>query len=350
MLSRVADSIYWVARYMERAESLARLLLSTHELLLDAGAEAADESQFWSPILMTTGDEEAYLAKHGAIRGDLVADFLALSADNHNSILTCVRAARENARTIRDQISDEIWGCLNALRLFVDSAEGASLHRHQRAAFYERVLRGSYEFQGIVNSTTPRGDAWHFLRLGASLERADKTSRLVDTCSALSRELPPHPEARPMRWAALLRSCSAWHGYQEYHSRLDPAKVIEYLMLEESFPRSVANSVAAVKKALVALCASRSAETVPEPVRLAGKLHAHIVYSTIDDIFAQGLHEYIDDLQTRLNHIGTTIFETFVLYADLLPVLDETARLGIQPGAWHQLTEETLQIQQQQQQ
>ena len=349
MLSRVADSIYWVARYMERAENLARLLLSTHELLLDAGAEASDESQFWSPILMTTGDEESYAEKHGAIQGNTVAEFLALSPANPNSILNCVRAARENARTIRDQISDEVWGCINALRLFVDSAEGISLHRSQRAAFYERVLRGSYQFQGIVNSTTPRGKGWHFLRLGACIERADKTSRLVDTCSALSREMPPHPEARPMRWAALRRSCSAWHAFQEYHNRLDPSKVIEYLLMEESFPRSVANSVAGLKKSLTSLCAYQSEESMPEPVRLSGRLYSDIVYCTMDEINERGLHQYIDDLQARLNQVGRAIFETFVLYADLLPAVDETARLGIQPGAWHQATEEALQMQQQQQ-
>ena len=104
MLSRVADSIYWMARYMERAENLARLLLSTQDLLLDAGAEAADESQFWGPILMTTGDEEAYYAVHPVIDGDTAAHFLALSQKNGNSVLNCVRAARENARTIRDQL------------------------------------------------------------------------------------------------------------------------------------------------------------------------------------------------------------------------------------------------------
>jgi uncharacterized alpha-E superfamily protein len=347
MLSRVADSLYWAARYMERADNLARLLLSTHELFLDAGAESSDEAQFWSPVLMTTGDEKSYATRHGDIQGHKVAEFLALDQDNPNSILNCIRAARENARTIRDQISDEVWGCINDLRLFVDSANGISAHRHQQATFYERVLRGSYQFQGIVTSTTPRGKGWHFLRLGACIERADATSRLIDTCSTLSHEVPPHPEAQPMRWAALLRSCSAWHAYQEFHNRLVPTKVLEYLLLEESFPRSVANSVAGLKKSLMSLCEYQSEDSMPEPVRLSGRLYADVVYSTIEEILKRGVHEFIDELQGRLNQIGQTIFETFVVYADLMPTVDETARLGIQPTAWNTPTSEDTQTQHQ---
>lgn len=350
MLSRVADSVYWMARYMERAENLARLLLSTQDLLLDAGAEASDESQFWGPILMTTGDEKRYAALHSAITGEAVADFLALRADNSNSILNCVRSARENARTVRDQISDEVWECLNALRLFVDSKEGATIHRTQRAAFYERVLRSSYQFQGIADSTTPRGESWHFLRMGTCLERADQMSRLVDTCSALSMEMPPHSQARPLRWAALLRSCSAWHAFQAHSSRLDPVKIVEYLLLDETFPRSVACCVAEVHGALASLCGSGALGDMADPLRLAGRLQADLTYTTVREVLDAGLHEFIDDLQMRLNQVGGSIFETFVFYADLLPVADARAE-STQFGAWHaQIELDRLNQQQQQQQ
>lgn len=349
MLSRVADSIYWMARYMERAENLARLLLSTQDLLLDAGAEASDESQFWGPILMTTGDEKRYGALYSDIAGEAVAEFLALSSDNANSILNCVRSARENARTVRDQISDEMWECLNALRLFVDSREGASVHRTQRAAFYERVLRSSYQFQGIADSTTPRGETWHFLRLGTCLERADQMSRSVDTCSGLSSEMPPHSQARPLRWAALLRSCSAWHAFQAHSSKLDPVRIVEYLILDETFPRSVACCVAEVHGALASLCGAGSLNDMANPLRLAGRLRADLTYTTVREVLNMGLHEFIDDLQVRLNQIGGSIFETFVFYADLLPVADGRAE-RMQFGAWHAQIEADLQVQQQQQQ
>jgi uncharacterized alpha-E superfamily protein len=352
MLSRVADSIYWLARYMERAENISRLLLSTQDILLDAGAEAADPSQFWAPILLATGDSEAYAALYPVLTGESVAEFLTLRRDNPNSLLNSVRAARENARTVRDQISDEMWECVNGLRLFLESADARAMQQHQPAAFYERVLSSSYQFQGIAGSTTPRGEIWHFLRLGMMLERADKVSRLLDTCSAISTEMAPHPESRPLRWAALLRSCSAWHALHTISAKLDPVKIIEYLLLDEEFPRSVEYCLTQLHITLESLCRSLpAAAEMCKPERLAGRLAADLRYSTIEEILAAGLHDYIDDFQARLNIIGTAIFETFVLYADLVPVSEaEQLRMAAwQPGAWHHGTGIDAQEQQQQQ-
>jgi uncharacterized alpha-E superfamily protein len=339
-----------MARYVERAENLSRLLLSTQDLLLDAGSEGVDEAQFWQPILATTGDEEAYSKLHKKIKGKDVTDFLALRADNPNSMLNSIKAARENARTVRDQISDEIWESLNSLRLFAESAEGKTMHRTQSAAFYERVLRGSYQFQGIADSTTPRGEIWHFLRLGTCLERADKMSRLLDTCSGLSLELPPHAQARPLRWAALLRSCSAWHAFQSEHRRLDPTKIIGYLLLDETFPRSIACCVAEAQSALQALCACSGVPGMPAPLRHVGRLRADLAYTTVEEVLAAGLHEYIDDLQTRLNQIGEAIFQTFVQHAELSQISEESPVETSAPGAYHAHASEDIQVQQQQQQ
>lgn len=353
MLSRVADSIYWMARYVERAENLSRLLLSTQDLLLDAGAEGRlDETQFWRPILATTGGEEAYAAVHQKIRGRDVADFLALRPDNPNSLLNCIRAARENARTVRDQISDELWECINGLRLFVESPDGRSTYRDQSASFYERVMRRSYQFQGIADSTTPRGEVWQFLRLGTCLERADQMSRLLDTCSNLSMEMPPHPEARPLRWAALLRSCSAWHAFQAHSSRLEPHKIIEYLLLDETFPRSIACCITEVHHALKELGGSGTLNDMSAPVRHSGRLRADLAYSTVDELLAKGgLHDFVDELQGRLSQIGESIFQTFVLYADLTPaVADEPPPHVPHIGAYHAAGGEDDQAQQQQQQ
>lgn len=351
MLSRVADSIYWMARYVERAENLSRLLLSTQDLLLDAGAEGVDEAQFWQPLLATTGDEDAYFGLHKKVKGKDVTDFLALRSDNPNSMLNSIRAARENARTVRDQISDEIWESLNSLRLFVESSEGKAMHRTQSAAFYERVLRGSYEFQGVADSTTPRGEIWYFLRVGTCLERADKVSRLLDTCSGLSLEMPPSPKARPLRWAALLRSCSAWHAFQTKCSKQDPAKIIEYLLLDETFPRSIAYCVAEAEVALQALCTGAGIQGMPPLLRHVGRLRADLAYTTVEEVLAIGLHEYIDALQTRLNQIGEAIFQTFVLHADLtLPAEEPVPEVVSIPGAYHAHADEDAQIQQQQQQ
>lgn len=335
MLSRVADSIYWMARYVERAENMARLLLSTGDLLLDAGAEGADESAFWGPILAAAGEEESYAAHHRKIKGRDVTAFLTISRDNPNSIVSNIAAARENARTVRDQISDELWECVNGLKLWLDSSEGRAAGKRQTAVFHESILRGSYIFQGVAAATTPRGEGWHFLRLGTCLERADQTSRLLDTCSRLSLEAPPHPDARPLRWAALLRSCSAWHGFQTRSNRLDPEKIAAYLLLDTTFPRSVACCIDEVNAALHSLCGPHARpENMSDPVRQAGRLKADLAYAEMESILAAGLHEYIDNLQERLNSIGDSVFRTFVLYADLTPVShgsDEVAP----PTAFH---------------
>jgi uncharacterized alpha-E superfamily protein len=265
-------------------------------------------------------------------------------------MINSVRAARENARTVRDQISDEMWECINGLRLFLDSSEARSLRQYQPAALYERVLLGSYQFLGIAESTTPRGETWHFLRLGTSLERADKVSRLLDTCSGLPVEMAPHPGSRPLRWAALLRSCSAWHAFQAVSAKLDPLKVIAYLLLNETFPRSITSCVNEVHSTLLELCGDGTMSEMAEPVRLAGRLAADLRYTTVEEIMEAGLHSFIDDLQSRLNDIGTSIFETFVLYADTVPVNAPLSVVTYQPGAWHAPAGADLQVQQQQQQ
>lgn len=337
-----------MARYVERAENCSRLLLSTQDLLLDSGT--GDEAQFWGPILAATGDEKAFAALYPQVTGAAVTEFLALHEGNPNSIVNCLRAARENARTVRDQISDELWESLNSLRLFANSRESLGLPLTQSASFHERVLKGSAMFQGIAASTIPRGEAWYFLRLGTCLERADKMSRLLDTCSALPLEIPPHPKARPLRWAALLRSCSAWHAFQAYSSRLEPVRIIQYLLLDPTFPRSVACAVNEVHETLLKLCGFRPEGDLAVPVRLAGRLQADLAYTPIEEIIGSGLHDFIDELQTRLNQIGDAIFHAFVLYADLLPVATSDPAWQPRSGAWHSGDAHTITVQQQQQQ
>jgi uncharacterized alpha-E superfamily protein len=250
---------------------------------------------------------------------------------------------------VRDQISDELWECINGLRLFLESPEAAALHQSQRASFYERVLVASYQFQGIASSTTPRDESWHFLRLGLCLERADKTTRLIDTCSAISFDMPPNPLARPLRWAALLRSSSAWHAFQAYSSnKLNPADIVEYLLLNDTFPRSFAWCIEAMHTALISLCGSGRLEDMKAPVRLLGRLRADIAYITMEEVLKEGLHEFIDQLQSKLNDIGASFFQTFVNYADITAEIEDTSSPALSVGAWHKAVDDNMQIQQQQ--
>jgi uncharacterized alpha-E superfamily protein len=352
MLSRVADSIYWMARYMERAENLARLLLANRSLMLDAGAQQMSDATFWQSILMTTGEEEGYAALFPTVSGQHVEEYLAVHPSNTNSISNCVRGARENARMIRDQITDEVWRATNDLHLFVTSSKGAQLQKENSADYYESIMQGSSLFQGAARATMMRNEAWQFLQIGTYLERADKTSRLIDACSAIAMVTAPHPDARPLRWQALLQSCSAWHGYREQQREIIPRDVLAFLFLSDRFARSVRFCMKQVDTALGQLLAPPQAQAAQDnPVRLSGQLRATLDYCTIDDIISPNLHQYIDDLQSRLNALGNAIFETHVLYADRMPLNTPAhPQLASRPEAWHASSGTEIQMRQQQQQ
>lgn len=347
MLSRVADSIYWMARYMERAENLARLLLANQSLMLDSGSN--DDRSFWEPILMTTGDEAGYFALFSEIRGDHVQEYLTSHPSNTNSILGCIRTARENARMVRDQLTDEVWGAVNDLYLRLQSDKGIRLRGQSSAEFYETIMQGSGLFQGVARATMLRDDGWQFFQTGTYLERADKTSRLIDACSSIALVVPPDPDAKPLRWQALLRSCSAWHAYREHHNSIVPRDVLDFLFLSERFARSVRFCVREVHNALKQLPVPPNSPPATNPQRLAARLYNDVDLAMIDEIIGSGLHDYIDRLQARLNAVGDAIFQTHVLYADLAPVAPAApSRMQVPLGAWH--NDLDLQVQQQQQQ
>ena len=347
MLSRVAYSIYWMARYMERAETLARLLSANQSLMLDAGAQQ-EGSDFWQPILMATGDEEGYHRLYDVPQAGRIAEYLAVHPENPNSIVNCIRCARENARMIRDQITDEVWRSVNDLYLFVTTDRGRQLYAQSPADYCEQITQGSSLFQGAARATMMRDVCWQFLQIGTYLERADKTSRLVDTCSGVPLVTPPHPDAQPLRWLSLLHSLSAYHGYREHDNQLNPRSVLEFLFLSDRFVRSVRFCTREVDRALRSLMTPPGATPEHDPLRASGRLCASLDYGTIDEILEFGLHEYIDDLQMRLNALGNAIFETFVLYADVSAVVMPSGPVRSHSiGAWH--AAEDMQMQQQQQ-
>ncbi len=348
MLSRVADSIYWMARYIERAENLARLLMANQSLMLDAGVRGQSNGSFWQPILMTTGDEDGYHRLYSTFNGEQVENYLSVCPENSNSIINCIRTARENARMVRDQITDEMWRSVNDLYHFVTSERGELVRQQTPTEYYEQIMQGSYLFQGIARATIMRDQAWHFLQIGTYLERADKTSRLVDMCSGLPLVKSPHRDANPLRWQSLLHSCSGYHGCREHDNELDPRHVLEFLFLSDHFPRSVRFCVHEVDRALNCLGKPKGLpSSTLDPISASGRLKADVDYTTIDEILQRGVHEYIDDLQARLNHVGLAIFETFILYADLSPVAITSLSPVTPLGAWH--AGQDVQMQQQQQ-
>src|SRR5436305_5177362 len=308
MLSRVAESIFWMARYIERAENVARFIDANFNLTLDLGEELGDQ---WAPLVYTTGDQEPFFKRFGQGTRDNVLHFLAFDAENPNSILAGLARARENARTARDIISSEMWEELNRFYLLVREAvaEGGKSDHD----FFAQIKRASHLLIGTTDATMSHGEAWHFARMGRLLERADKTSRIVDVkyFILLPRASDVGTTLDVVQWSALLRSASALEMYRRSHGRIVPAKVVDFLLLDRQFPRSVRYCVGGAEKSLHAITGTPDGMFGNRAEQELGRLRSELDFTSIDDAIDAGLHEFIDDVQTRLNRTGETIYQTF---------------------------------------
>lgn len=310
MLSRVANSIYWMSRYVERAENVARFIEVNLHLMLDDATEGAKQ---WAPLVNTTGDHADFKARYGFATQENVIRFLAIDPENPNSIYSCVRAARENARSVREIISSEMWLQLNTFYLMIKSAAEDRRALDDPHEFFASVRHASHLFAGITDGTMSRTEAWHFGRLGRMIERADKTSRILDVkYYILLRSVDdvgtPFDENQ---WAALLRSASAFEMYRQKHGKIVPACVVEFLMFDHEFPRSVRFSIHQARESLHAISGTSPHTFRYPPEKHIGQLNAELSFASVDDVLEKGLHEYVDDLQTRLNEVGLGIHETF---------------------------------------
>ena len=317
MLSRVAHSLYWMSRYVGRAENTARLVDVNLQLLLDM--RALDDKALaghWMPILQSTGDEALFSQLHARATGKAVTEYLVFQAENSNSILSSVAQARENARMIRDQITVELWEEINRLYLFLHSAEARTLWRHSPHEFFQEIKNSALLMQGLTDGTVMRNEGWHFVQCGRYLERADKTSRLLDVrhASLPERGVPAAiSQADALGWSAILRSCSAWDAYKALHgAEVQPAPVAGFLLLSDQFPRSVRFCVREIDTALRRISGTPDDRFSNEAEKLAGRLLAELSFCTVGEIFDFGLHAYIDMLQGKLNAIGEALFQAYI--------------------------------------
>ncbi|OAM90647.1 alpha-E domain-containing protein [Termitidicoccus mucosus] len=320
MLSRVANSLYWMSRYIERADNTARLVDVSLQLSLDL--QHFDEhtlDSHWLPVVQSAGDETLFSALHPIPTSDAVIEFLVFQTENTNSILSSVMLARENARMVRDQIPNEFWEELNRLYLFLRSAGARASFRSDPTQFFQEIKASALHLQGITHATVVRNEGWRFIQAGKYIERADKTSRILDVRHAAfpARGAPGAiTQAGALEWAAVLRSCSAWDAYQALHgAEILPAHVADLLLLSEDFPRSVRFSVQQLNTALRRISGVGDESFSNDAEKLSGRLLAELFYGTTDEIFDQGLHTYIDALQTKLNTIGEALFRTYILHA-----------------------------------
>lgn len=318
MLSRVANSLYWMSRYIERAESIARLVDVNLQLLLDfRSLDDAALDAHWLPIVQSSGDEELFRKLHARATGQTVTEFLVFQAENPNSIVSSIAQSRENARMVRDQVTAELWEELNRLYLFLHSPKARELWRENPADFFVTIRNGSLLLQGLTDATIVRNEGWFFIQCGRYLERADKTSRILDVRheSLPARGVPAGApnQADALGWAAVLRSCSAWDAYKALHgAEVQPALVAEFLLLSDEFPRSVRFSVRHLNDALRCISGVAEGRFSNDAEKLAGRLLAELQFSTADDIFDIGLHTYIDVAQAKLNAIGDALFQAYI--------------------------------------
>jgi uncharacterized alpha-E superfamily protein len=311
MLSRVADSIYWMSRYVERAENVARFVDVNLKLMLDLSVAFGEQ---WHPLVETTGDASQFAQRYARADKDAVVRFLTCDPANPNSILSCLRSARENARSIREIISSEMWQELNTFYLDVKKAVNGNGDLTQELGdFLEFVRYSSHMFTGVTDNTMNHGEAWHFCHMGRMLERADKTTRILDVKYYIL--LPSVADVGTsfddIQWAAVLRSASAFEMYRKRHGRIAPSRVVEFLLVDKNFPRSVRFCLDATRASLHAITGTPLIMFRSPTEQLVGQLCSEFAYVQVDDIIHHGLHEYLDALQSRMNEIGAGIQESF---------------------------------------
>jgi len=314
MLSRTAESLYWLGRYIERAENMARIIDVSHRLEAQGRVHGRTESE-WNAVLTILSAQERYADTHGSVDQDGVTAFVTLDQGNPSSIWNCVRAARENARALRATISSELWECVNATWLGLRDLDMGTIQARGVREFLEWVRERSHQFRGVAHGTMLHNEAFAFNRLGTFIERADNTARLLDTkYSMLAPDTGEGANADPAaayyEWGAVLRSVSAFRAYhQVYKDVITSERVAEMLVLRADMPRSLRFCFDQVTSHLEGLGGGRQLECE----RLAGEFGARLRYGRMERILDYGLHPFLDEAMGHIADISTHISRDFLM-------------------------------------
>lgn len=311
MLSRVADSLYWMTRYLERAENISRFIEVNWHLTLE---QPDQEFRDWGALVSTTGDTHIFLERFNVYNRRNVIHFLLFDTDYPHSVISCLRAARENARTIREFLSVEMWEQIN---IFYHMLENAAKQQESVCEnpddFCRHVKLHGMTLSGTLSETILHGEGWHFSRLGRYLERADKTTRILDVKYFIFMSESDYTTITYdyVRWAGLLRACGGLDAYRQKYGRIIPQNVVEFLFFEPNFARSVHHCLKQARSSLHAITGTPMGEFENLAEKLMGKLCADIAYGEIDEVFETGIHSFTDNLQLRMNEIHEAIWEAF---------------------------------------
>ncbi len=316
MLSRTADHLYWMARYIERAENTARMLdVNVQTALLPQSSEESDQG--WRAMLSISELQQSFGKRHKSLTPEAVLEFMVRDPNNPSSIYCCLQAARENARAVRGTLTTEVWETHNTTWLELRHQLDNGMLQQDPSQFFEWVKFRSHLSRGVTIGTMLKDEAFHFIRTGTFLERSDNTARLLDVKfhslpfnPVGDAGLPTDQHADYYHWAAILRSVSAFEIYRKvYRDVITPARVAELLMLRADMPRSLLCSINEVCINLAAVRNNYSADTE----RRAGRLRADLLYGHIDDILQTGLHAYLTNFLERINDLGNRVSRDFLV-------------------------------------
>jgi uncharacterized alpha-E superfamily protein len=316
MLSRVADALFWMSRYLERAEHVARLLDVCFHLDLDLrGLLSGPRELHWTSLAAIL--QQQVPASASATPQAAITRWLTFDLDNPGSIMACVNRARSNARSIRGTINSRVWKELNKLYWELRDPEFASQAAESPHDFYQRVECGNHIVQGVCDATLTHDEGWQFIQLGKYLERADKTLRILDIQYHLLHELanPADLPLSNLRWAAVLRSCCAYEAYQKlYVGRVDPERVVEFLLLHPHFPRSVRFSLEASARALAAIEGASPGRADSRADRILGRVLSDLRFAELDQLLRGELHAFLAGVLERCAQVGQAVQEQYSLH------------------------------------
>jgi uncharacterized alpha-E superfamily protein len=315
MLSRVADSLYWMSRYLERAEHTARLIDVGLNLMLDQTAAAAERR--WGRLL---GSLHAPPQLAGASNAYFITQAMTFDGANETSIVSCVASARENLRQVREQISSEMWEQLNRLYLQVRETRLDDIWNVSTHEFFRSVKEGAHLFQGITDATMNHGEGWQFMQVGLYMERAGATATLLDVYAGELMAPGAGADAGGPKtyldWVGLLKACTAFEAYcKVYTADLRPERIAEFLLLNAECPRSVRFAADVMQAAFQSIAEATAPRRSSGRVnRLAGRLRASLGFGQIDEIMETGLHAYLNDVRKQCAQIHEAIVQTYVAY------------------------------------
>lgn len=322
MLCRVADSLFWMSRYLERAESTCQIVDVHLQILLDSGShQDTNPFHFWSPVLMSLGDEKIFANTYENYTHENVTEFLTFSTQNPGSIFNCVFSARENARMIRDQISTEMFEIINRLYLKLKQNSSYSIGQSRIYDHFLQIREMVYLIHGFIETTVPRLVGYEFIKAGQYLERADKTGRLIHSWVYKTEQEQNTELENDDYLLSILRSCNALKFYQqEFKSRVLPKNVIRLLLLSRVFPRAVFFSLIEFQKSIHSISNCPTTHYSNEVERLSGLLISELNYLVLDTVIEEGIHPFLERIHEKIEAIAVEFSNQYMFF----PVVDPT--------------------------